>query len=90
MPIYRVECIEEGVIIEINEENRRRYMEDYPKLMEELAQRSEEEVFSLTHLDQSVCQMKCIKKVERGYKKLREVKSHIELQLAKEYDKCRK
>ena len=90
VPIYRVECIEEGVIIEINEENRRRYMKDYPKLMEELAQRSEGEVFSLTHLDQSVCQMKCIKKVERGYKKLREVKSHIELQLAKEYDKCRK
>lgn len=90
VPIYRVECIEEGVIIEINEENRRRYMKDYPKLMEELAQRSEGEVFSLIHLDQSVCQMKCIKKVERGYKKLREVKSHIELQLAKEYDKCRK
>lgn len=90
VPIYVVECIEEGTTIEINEENRRRYMKDYPKLMEELAQRSEGEVFSLTHLDQSVCQMKCIKKVERGYKKLREVKSHIELQLAKEYDKCRK
>ena len=85
MPIYVVECIEEGITIEINEENRRRYMKDYPKLMEELAQRSEGEVFSLTHLDQSVCQMKCIKKIDKGYRSLKEVKTHIELQLAKAY-----
>lgn len=85
VPIYRVEFIEEGVIIEINEENRRRYMKDYPKLMEELAHRSEGEVFSLTHLDQSVCQMKCIKKIDKGYRSLKEVKTHIELQLAKAY-----
>lgn len=83
VPIYVVECIEEGTTIEINEENRRRYMKDYPKLMEELAQRSEGEVFSLTYLDQSVCEMKCIKKIDRGYKALKEVKTHIELQLAK-------
>ena len=59
------------------------YKQDYPKLMEELAQRSEGEVFSLTYLDQSVCEMKCIKKIDRGYKALKEVKTHIELQLAK-------